>query len=239
MIRTLGTIAAILVSTSSVMAADVAQRVDWSGAYLGGSVNYSSANFDWHDLDGSFDYSNETSESFIGPQWDEVFATDDTAIGLAMQLGFMKYQTEKDLLGVELSLGLPGLKDSRQTCHDFNPCDVDSKLSWDGTLRLKWGRDYGTLMPYVAGGLAFGKFDHSFVEELNLPHSWPDVGGTAWGWTLGAGAEYALSAKWSLKGEINYTDFSDETAANDIDKRMRVSRDIWAGMIGLNYRLGN
>jgi outer membrane immunogenic protein len=230
---------ALLVTASSAVAADAGNR--WAGWYAGGNVSYGSTNFDWHDLDGIYNYT--TGEQYlIGPGWDEVFKTDDSSLGLGVQLGYMTQMNENTLVGIEASLGLPGLKDDRLTCYDINPCEVKSKLSWNGALRARLGRAYGQFMPYIAAGLAFGNFKHSFTEgEENNPSTWPEFGGTSLGLSLGAGVDYSINDKWSLRGQVDYTKFADETEPNTFENyiaEMQVTRDVLSAQIGLNYKLG-
>ena len=57
------------------------------------------------------------------------------------------------------------------------------------------------------------------------------------GWTVGYGVEFALTANWSAKGELNYIDFGNRNlTASDgtvINAGMRVTE----AKIGVNYRL--
>jgi outer membrane immunogenic protein len=71
--------------------------------------------------------------------------------------------------------------------------------------RLGWAMDNWLL--YVTGGLAVGQ--ESFGQTLNVfaPFvSQNNFSETRVGWTVGAGAEYALTRQWSLKAEYLYVD---------------------------------
>lgn len=207
---------------------------DWSGSYAGLNVGYADYNSDFHDLDGSFNYSTD-EEDLLSDPWYGTFPTSSSGLGFGLQAGYGKYVSDNVLLGIEGSYHKLNTNETFQTCYSFNPCDVENGVTDLGTLRLRAGRDMGDLLPYLTGGLAFGSFNHSWIEEINLPHSWPEFGGTSWGWVIGGGAEYALDDHWSVKAEGLYFGFEDATESNSIDKRMQVNRNPWLALIGVNY----
>ena len=57
---------------------------------------------------------------------------------------------------------------------------------------------------------------------------------TRFGWTIGAGAEYAPDASWTLKSEYLYTDFGKSTVSAAIG----IDNDVAFHLVraGLNYR---
>jgi outer membrane immunogenic protein len=87
-----------------------------------------------------------------------------------------------------------------------------------GTLRLRAGYAFDRFLLYVTGGLAYGGTGSSGSGALGywLPGNYavgttPDatfyVGRSStndWGWTIGAGAEYAITNNWTIKGEYLY-----------------------------------
>src|SRR5690606_4844480 len=72
---------------------------------------------------------------------------------------------------------------------------------WFGTLRGRVGvAAWNNLLLYATGGLAFG----GLQAQLNaLEEDRSHIG-----WTVGAGAEYALTQNWSLKAEYIYMGFA-------------------------------
>ena len=83
------------------------------------------------------------------------------------------------------------------------------KLDYFGTIRARLGYAYDRFLPYITGGAAYGKAKF----ESN---SWglPDTSTTRWGWTIGAGAEYAITNNWTFKAEYLYVDLG-ESAVNN------------------------
>lgn len=104
--------------------------------------------------------------------------------------------------------------------------NVDSRTSWVSTLRARAGVAAGPFLLYGTGGLAFGETnmtisgfaDERFREvvrieghaerQTNVRNTYTTWNASrsrnAVGWALGAGAEWALSDNWSVKGEYVY-----------------------------------
>jgi outer membrane immunogenic protein len=59
-------------------------------------------------------------------------------------------------------------------------------------------------MPFITGGVAYGNI------EANAPGV-ASTSDTNAGWTLGAGAEFALAGNWTAKAEYLYVDLGDIT----------------------------
>jgi opacity protein-like surface antigen len=60
-------------------------------------------------------------------------------------------------------------------------------------------------LPFVTGGLAVGSYKHTTVDIPGGPYA--DVKDTITGYTLGAGAEYAVTDNWMVRGEYRFADF--------------------------------
>jgi outer membrane immunogenic protein len=88
-----------------------------------------------------------------------------------------------------------------------------SKVDWYGTVRARLGLvPFDRLLLYGTGGLAYGKVETSKLESSVFS------GGIAnrlwqgnsseikWGWTVGAGAEYALTPQVAVRMEYLYVD---------------------------------
>lgn len=88
-----------------------------------------------------------------------------------------------------------------------------ARLDWFGATRLRAGYAVGRLLPYLTAGVAYG--DISVGAEgvavdpalgvMRIAHN--SQSQTRLGWTLGAGAEYALARNLSAKTEYLYTEF--------------------------------
>jgi outer membrane immunogenic protein len=123
-------------------------------------------------------------------------------------------------------LGLFGTAPSQlgpNTFTVFDPRVAQSEEpDWFGTLRVRLGYAFDRWLVYGTGGLAFsvgGRVDPT-VTVLTHLGPLPTQNGfcrtnnncddTRWGWTLGAGVEYALTNNWSVKAEGLYVNLDDD-----------------------------
>ncbi|MDF2995272.1 MAG: porin [Xanthobacteraceae bacterium] len=86
-----------------------------------------------------------------------------------------------------------------------------SEVEWFGTIRARLGYAWDRVFLYGTGGAAYGKVKShgSFTifngegDEESISASKSD---TNWGWTIGAGLEYAITDHWTFKTEYLYVD---------------------------------
>jgi outer membrane immunogenic protein len=115
------------------------------------------------------------------------------------------YQSGVWVFGVEADLSWADLSGSTFCANPTFRCGA--KVDWFGTGRVRIGRAFDRLLPYVTGGFAYG--DIVRLNSGNFTVFEPSR--TAFGWTIGAGVDYALSAAWSLRAEYLYVDLTKET----------------------------
>ncbi|MDQ0394328.1 outer membrane immunogenic protein [Labrys monachus] len=99
----------------------------------------------------------------------------------------------------------------------------ESKTEWFGTIRPRFGfTPVDRLLVYATGGLAYGQVKSSGNYNWHEYGYWWGGGGNAdfdrsggfsgsksqvrWGWTIGAGAEYAITDHNTIKAEYLYVD---------------------------------
>ena len=85
---------------------------------------------------------------------------------------------------------------------------VTHDVKWFGTLRGRLGWVVNNLLIYGTGGLALASVSSTsnVLFTLGSDRYAGSTSTTRVGWTLGAGGEYALGPKWSLKAEYLYVD---------------------------------
>jgi len=110
--------------------------------------------------------------------------------------------------------------------------NCETKNNFLATVRGRAGYAFGSVLPYVTGGLAVGDID---AGGRGLPHQ----STTKAGWTAGGGVEWALAGPWTAKVEYLYVDLDKMscsiatcggTGATDVTLRSNVVR------AGVNYR---
>ena len=194
---------------------------NWTGFYVGGHVGYG---------DGS-----------LGPDTNPlplqgVFFPHTVTGGIGgFQVGYNHQFANRFVLGVEADATFVGPIDlPRRRLGPFN-----SSIDYVGTVRGRAGYSFGTRMPYITGGFAWG---HSQVRVNDAAGNViSEPGQYQTGWTVGAGAEFALSGNWTAKLEYDYVDLSRRTLGlNDfgmpgvsIEPRLQMLK------FGLNYQLGD
>ena len=154
---------------------------------------------------------------------------------------------------------LPGKIDSFRGGAYGATCEVEP--DWFGTLTARGGLALGPggrVLVYGKGGLAWihDGIDMGLnnIQDNSGPSN--EVAKTSfveWGWTLGAGLEYALGSRWSLGFEYDYLNFGGHSAATPAsepfatpagstapDGRLAsVSQDVHAVKLAMNYSLSD
>jgi len=84
-----------------------------------------------------------------------------------------------------------------------------ANMPYFGDLRARVGVAFDRWLPFVTGGVVFASLKNSLVDST-FPFSL-NRGGSATGWALGGGVEYALDMHWSVKAEYLFMQFPDVT----------------------------
>jgi len=224
----------------------------WTGFYVGGHFGYS-----WGSLDGDTTHTVVTPPT--GPFFPHntvIFPSVERDINPKGVLGGIQagynFQAARVVYGVETDLTWTGQRDSFDfsgsktvSFEDFNYQETTAaKLRYMGTVRGRIGYAFGGLLPYVTGGLAWGRLAvdlNSTLTERFCPPCVASFAGseahTLFGWTVGAGFEYAFAERWSAKAEYLYVDlgeksyFSGVPGGGDFGMRDHTLR------FGINFRL--
>lgn len=209
-----------MLGTTAAVAADVMTPVpafDWSGGYVGleGGYAFGSA---------AHTFSNGAPGGDSQPQ------------GL-MGGGFIGYnlQRENFLLGIEADALISGVSGKYNNTSGITSSGSAS-LKNQEDIRLRLGLPHGRLLPFVAGGIAFG--NASFGGG---PAGGPCCGYDAGlvGFTLGAGVEYAISDHLVTRLDYRYTNFgtaSSVLAPTFTTVTMPVALQTHTIMLGLSYK---
>lgn len=173
----------------------VAAPFTWSGCYVGGHAGAASVRFE-HDISlaGTLIESSGRDTGFIG----------------GGQLGCNWQHSPNWVFGIEGDISYVGVKRSGGFAFTNNGEDaagtLTAKLNWLGTLRGRFGPTWNRSFLYVTGGAAFGGVKSSITA---IDENGATFGGSAsetrFGWTVGAGWEYAFSD--TISGKLEYLHF--------------------------------
>ena len=200
---------------------------NWNGFYLG----YYTAAL-WGDENQLFTSSgNPTHPKFQG-------------YALGGQAGY-NFQVGKLLLGVEGDYGFSNAEGGKPCPNaNFFSCtaEIDNLVFVTGRVGLVRDR----AVYYLKGGLAIADVTTGFEQNGGGLSTFPLVPNdhkteTMTGWALGAGMEFAITDRWSVKGEWMHFDLGSATfgttcPSTDCTMRGKVEGDI--ARVGVNYHFG-
>jgi outer membrane immunogenic protein len=138
-------------------------------------------------------------------------------------------QTGAWVWGAELDADYSWIKGSTTTTC---PTGCETRNAWLATGRARIGYAWDRFLPYITGGAAYGSVKMT-------AGTLPDESKSKFGWTAGAGVEYAFLGAWTAKLEYLYVDLGkvscDVTtcgggAPSDVKFTTSLVR------VGLNYR---
>jgi high affinity Mn2+ porin len=150
-------------------------------------------------------------------------------------LGYNRQFANRVVLGIEADATFPSPPDG-PALGRVPPTPFNTTLDYVGTVRGRAGYAFGTWMPYLTGGLAWGH-THALIND----GSGAIIGHYQAGWTVGAGIELAVSGNWSAKVEYDYVDLSRQFYGlsgfglpnTNVDPRISFAK------VGLNYHFGD
>jgi len=174
---------------------------DWSGFYVGAHVGYGWGRV--HDINNPGALEQET----------------DGVLG-GLQAGY-NWQSGNAVFGLEADISFSDVGEEWGGANPNDPYYGEDKHEFFGTLRGRVGYAFDRFLPYIHGGLAWAKNDHGFgcdrsrvavtigfcaAEDGSFYVEDDDF---VVGFTVGAGAEFAVGDSWSIKAEYGYTDYGD------------------------------
>lgn len=192
------------------------ETINWSGAYIGVEAGYG-----W----GGDSYNYTPASTSV-----DVHA--DGFLG-GVTAGY-NWQHDRFVFGLEGDISYSAMKDSEHSALLEAPCYIEgctAKVDWFGTGRARVGYAFENFLPYATGGFAVGHVKGS-ADNGACGFISCDYSDTRWGWTAGAGIEWAMNQQISLKAEylhvdLGKPDFTASTVTTDVK--------FDAVRIGINY----
>jgi outer membrane immunogenic protein len=190
---------------------------NWTGFYVGGTVGYGF---------GENRHLNETTG--IGSQ---DFDVDGFVAGATLGYNWQA-RGSRWVWGVEFDVSYSDINGVLPVAPGFGCAGgCTTELKWFGTFRGRLGYAFDRSMIYATGGLAFGEVEGSIIGVI------PPGSETAFGWTVGAGLEFALAPRWSMKAEYLYVSLNEAQYAVFAGTNVVVDDlNFHVIRLGVNYR---
>jgi outer membrane immunogenic protein len=189
--------AALLAGALAVPCTAHAQPDSWAGPYLGVTGVYAFTNGaidNDYDQDGLLVYSSQR-------QFEKIFG--------GVRAGYNFAITGNLLLGVESDLTFSdGSNSAAPALENRLPSATADRYGlsslWGARVRL--GVPAGAFLPYVSAGIVAGRFSTGW-DSVPADEFLGRGSGTAVGYSLGAGVEYAVSPQWRVHAGYRFADF--------------------------------
>lgn len=189
----------------------------WTGLTFGAHVGYG-----WADVNSGIGLGGDADGGIAGLQ-----------LGYNWQSGAWVFGIEGDIAWTGMDGGGSGLFDDGDD--GFYTANVDAQINWLSTLRGRIGYAPDRWQIYATGGIAFADMDIDYSDDFAGPFSASDSN-VHFGWTIGAGVDYALTENWRLGLEYKYLDFGKETYNFGDAGSTKVDFDMHHVSLRLNYK---
>ncbi|WP_180299364.1 outer membrane protein [Bartonella tribocorum] len=106
------------------------------------------------------------------------------------------------------------------------------KQKWTGATRVRVGFSAGRVMPYIAGGVAYGQFEDILSTVITGEEPFnktEDAKKTMIGYTLGGGVDFAMTDNFIVRAEYRYSDFGKKKFKDEIELKYKTN-DFRAGI---------
>ena len=197
--------------------APAARPLDWSGFYVGGHVGY---------LRG------RTSATVSDPAPSSVGGSFGALYG-GLFAGYNYVLPSRTLIGIEADLSFPNYlgADDVISSRTTATSDVAHRMDYMGTVRGRVGHVFDNWMLYGTGGFAFAQT--RFQQTPGVNDDTNKIVRVTPGWTVGAGAEVAVTSQWMARVEYLYSRFGSADAMFPSGARYQASFDANALRLGL------
>jgi high affinity Mn2+ porin len=115
----------------------------------------------------------------------------------------------------------------------------DTTFNYFATARARVGHAFGSVLPYVTAGVAWGQTRININDADGEPATSKSLDHV--GWTAGLGIEHALTGHWTAKYEYNYIDLGPRTYELHLvgQPALTVDPKVHVAKLGLNHKLWN
>ncbi|HVZ50566.1 MAG TPA: outer membrane beta-barrel protein [Pseudolabrys sp.] len=206
---------------------------DWSGFYVGANVGGG-----WSTV-AATNHGNTTAFGDYGRK--QGFNADMSGVIGGGQIGY-NFQRGHVVFGIDALLDASGLEGSWKSTVGNKDDQFSTKTDVLTLITGRLGYAWDNVLLYGKGGLAGSRLKVSVVDTVPPATGAGNDTQWAWGWTLGAGLEYAIARQWSAGIEYDYASFGSKnfqlagTGGGSYLFSSNV-RDLHLLMLRVNYRI--
>jgi outer membrane immunogenic protein len=192
----------------------------WTGLYIGGQVGVQWGQTGWDRYD-------PTNTTFIAA---EIPYADKGVVG-GGHIGY-NYQVSSIVLGIEGDV--EGTNYNGNGLSNANTWANTTNSDIEASIRARLGVAWDRLLIYVTGGGAYADFRNTAQNPPGTFYAGDDYG--RFGWTAGAGVEYAVDPNWSIRAEYRFTDFNQSVLYTGTENEHET--DLWNQRVeaGFSYK---
>jgi outer membrane immunogenic protein len=267
--RTLGGRIGLSQKLDNALAPAKSGRFSWSGFYIGANAGRAWGDTDAHTSTTCHDvslnamgfakgvdcpFSSPAQFAVIGAagrgSMSDQGLTGGGQAGVNLQTGSMVFGLEVDLQSFKLGASRSGTAADPGNPGSFITVSTAFDTDWLFTARSRLGWAVApSLLLYGTGGVALTELGVRNALSSSGPPVAEGLGsasGRVTGWTIGGGAEWALSRNWSVRAEYLYLDFGKTTAnasvldggAHNFNNNVATAVDLTAHIAraGVNYK---
>ncbi len=209
---------------------------NWGGFYVGANGGYGFGTSSWSAAEVTSATAPPSSAIATGP-----FSARGMLAGGTFGLNM---QASDFVFGIEADGDWTNLKGSSSYCGMPPPFSIgapagatcETKSDVFGTLRARLGYAFGRVLVYGTGGLAAAGVQAGFNPPATFDFA------ASFGWTGGAGIEFAFADKWTAKVEYLYANLGSMTCNTPANcgTSVPVSVSLTESIVraGINYKFG-
>lgn len=194
---------------------------NWTGLYYGASIGAGFGNVDHY-------YDRQNGKNDHGQVW-----LDSSGLAIAGHVGYNYMMPSLWVVGVEAELGYLGIDTERIVIKDDDVLRQSTGLF--GTLRGRIGYAFGRFLPYVTAGFAFVDVENAGGNPANAAR-FKTISEFRPGFTVGAGAEYAITPGMIARLEYLYIDTPEFETRNLENEKMTFDNNFHLVRAGLSFK---
>jgi high affinity Mn2+ porin len=233
-----------------VKASTVARAYDWTGFYVGSHFGYATGYSRWSATEPGMPDFTLAGSLDLFKAFDGFKGTGSYYLGLHGGYNYMF--PSRLLIGIEADASFPSNIHGIQTIFSdlTGVATYEEMVQWSSTVRGRIGYAPGHWLFYATGGVAwtYDQFTRTQIAASTNPNSVAPGQGTVEpkfivgrrGWAAGAGAELALTSKWTARLEYLYTQFGvRDVFFPGTPEAFDSNLSVQSLRLGFNYRIGS